>query len=62
MTTPWKLGDGFAQIELGPRGEFQALTPDGTLWICYGSYHGSIRITQLDPKTGLALRPDELGE
>jgi arabinan endo-1,5-alpha-L-arabinosidase len=30
--------------------------PDGTLWICYGSYHGSIRITQLDPRTGLALR------
>jgi arabinan endo-1,5-alpha-L-arabinosidase len=35
--------------------------PDGTLWLCYGSYHGSIRITQLDPKTGLALKPDELG-
>ena len=35
--------------------------PDGTLWICYGSYHGSIRVTQLDPKTGLALRPKELG-
>jgi arabinan endo-1,5-alpha-L-arabinosidase len=37
------------------------LTPDGQLWICYGSYHGSIRVTQLDPKTGLALRPKELG-
>ena len=37
------------------------LAPDGTLWICYGSYHGSIRVTQLDPKTGLALRPRELG-
>jgi arabinan endo-1,5-alpha-L-arabinosidase len=35
--------------------------PDRTLWICYGSYHGSIRITQLDPKTGLALHPNELG-
>jgi arabinan endo-1,5-alpha-L-arabinosidase len=35
--------------------------PDGTLWICYGSYHGSIRVTQLDPKTGLALKPKELG-
>ena len=35
--------------------------PDGTLWICYGSYHGSIRVTQLDPKTGLALRPKKLG-
>lgn len=29
--------------------------PDGTLWICYGSYHGSIEVLQLDPKTGLAL-------
>ena len=38
------------------------LAPDGTLWICYGSYHGSIRITQLDPKTGLALAPKTLGE
>jgi arabinan endo-1,5-alpha-L-arabinosidase len=37
------------------------LAPDGTLWICYGSYHGSIRITQLDPKTGLALAPKTLG-
>jgi arabinan endo-1,5-alpha-L-arabinosidase len=37
------------------------LTPDGQLWICYGSYHGSIRVTQLDPKTGLPLRPKELG-
>ncbi len=35
--------------------------PDGTLWICYGSYHGSIRVTQLDPKTGLALAPGKLG-
>ena len=37
------------------------LAPDGTLWICYGSYHGSIRVTQLDPKTGLALAPGKLG-
>ena len=37
------------------------LAPDGTLWICYGSYHGSIRVTQLDPKTGLALKPGKLG-
>jgi arabinan endo-1,5-alpha-L-arabinosidase len=36
--------------------------PDGTLWICYGSYHGSIRLTQLDPQTGLALHPKQLGE
>jgi carboxymethylenebutenolidase len=37
------------------------LAPDGTLWICYGSYHGSIRVTQLDPHTGLALTPRTLG-
>jgi arabinan endo-1,5-alpha-L-arabinosidase len=37
------------------------LAPNGTLWICYGSYHGSIRVTQLDPKTGLALEPKKLG-
>ena len=37
------------------------LTPDGALWICYGSYHGSIRVTQLDPRTGLALKPGALG-
>ncbi len=29
--------------------------PDGALWICYGSYHGSIRVLQLDPTTGLPL-------
>jgi arabinan endo-1,5-alpha-L-arabinosidase len=28
-------------------------TPDGTLWLCYGSYHGNIELVQLDPKTGL---------
>jgi arabinan endo-1,5-alpha-L-arabinosidase len=38
------------------------LAPDGTLWICYGSYHGSIRIAQLDPRTGLALKPKTLGQ
>ena len=37
------------------------LAPDGALWICYGSYHGSIRLTQLDPRTGLALAPKTLG-
>jgi arabinan endo-1,5-alpha-L-arabinosidase len=34
------------------------LAPDGTLWICYGSYHGSIQLLQLDPKTGLRISPD----
>ena len=31
--------------------------PDGTLWICYGSYHGSIQLVELDPKTGLRIAP-----
>jgi arabinan endo-1,5-alpha-L-arabinosidase len=38
------------------------LAPGGTLWLCYGSYHGSIRITQLDPRTGLPLKPRKIGE
>ncbi len=29
--------------------------PDGTLWICYGSYHGSIELVELNPKTGLPI-------
>ncbi len=28
------------------------LAPDGTLWLCYGSYHGNIELVELDPKTG----------
>lgn len=35
---------------------FQA--PDGTLWISYGSYHGNIQLVQLDPKTGLRIKPN----
>jgi arabinan endo-1,5-alpha-L-arabinosidase len=31
------------------------LAPDGTLWLCYGSYHGTIDLVQLDPKTGLRI-------
>lgn len=40
VTTPWTLGSGFAQIELGPRGELQALTRDGELWTWRGSSGG----------------------
>ncbi len=29
--------------------------PDGTLWICYGSYHGNIELVELDSKTGLRI-------
>jgi arabinan endo-1,5-alpha-L-arabinosidase len=31
------------------------MAPDGTLWICYGSYHGNIELVELDPKTGLRI-------
>jgi len=31
------------------------LAPDGTLWLCYGSYHGNIELVELDPKTGLRV-------
>lgn len=37
-------------------GVFQA--PDGTLWLCYGSYHGNIELVQLDPATGRRIQPD----
>ena len=33
------------------------LAPDGTLWLCYGSYHGTIDLVQLDPKTGQRISP-----
>jgi arabinan endo-1,5-alpha-L-arabinosidase len=32
--------------------------PDGTLWLCYGSYHGNIQLVQLSPKTGLRIKPN----
>ncbi|RTL47192.1 MAG: hypothetical protein EKK53_00160 [Burkholderiales bacterium] len=51
VTRPWKLGDGFAQIELGPRGELQALTRDGEIWTWRGSH----------PMPGPADTPRRLG-
>jgi arabinan endo-1,5-alpha-L-arabinosidase len=35
--------------------------PDGTLWLCYGSYHGTIDLVQLDPKTGQRIAPKSPG-
>ena len=32
--------------------------PDGTLWLCYGSYHGTIQLIELAP-TGLRLHPEQ---
>jgi arabinan endo-1,5-alpha-L-arabinosidase len=34
------------------------LAPDGTLWLSYGSYHGKIRILQLNPQTGGRIAPN----
>jgi arabinan endo-1,5-alpha-L-arabinosidase len=34
------------------------LAKDGTMWLCYGSYHGTIDLVELDPKTGLRLKPE----
>ena len=31
---------------------------DGSLWMSYGSYYGTIRLVQLDPETGQRLYPD----
>lgn len=31
---------------------------DGSLWLCYGSYHGNIEIVQLDSKTGRRIAPN----
>ncbi|MDH7600358.1 MAG: family 43 glycosylhydrolase [Sedimentisphaerales bacterium] len=32
--------------------------PDGRMWLCYGSYHGNVELVELDPNTGLRIRPD----
>ena len=32
--------------------------PDGTYWLCYGSYIGNIQVLQLDAKTGRRIAPD----
>lgn len=47
--------DGVEDLNAIDPGVVQA--PDGTLWICYGSYHGPIQLIQLDPRTGLRISP-----
>lgn len=32
--------------------------PDGSLWLCYGSYHGNVELVELNPTTGLRIAPD----
>lgn len=52
-TTPQVMGDGFMQIELGPRGEFQALKHDGTLLAWHGfSPNGHARSADTPRKLG----------
>ncbi len=48
--------DGTENLNAIDPGVIQA--PDGTLWLSYGSYHGPIELIQLDPKTGLRIRPN----
>jgi arabinan endo-1,5-alpha-L-arabinosidase len=45
--------DGVEDLNAIDPGVMQA--PDGTLWLCYGSYHGTIDLVQLDPKSGLRI-------
>jgi arabinan endo-1,5-alpha-L-arabinosidase len=33
-------------------------TPDGGLWLCFGSFWSGIKLIQLDPKTGKRIAPD----
>lgn len=33
-------------------------SPDHTLWLSYGSYIGVVELVQLDPATGLRIKPD----
>jgi arabinan endo-1,5-alpha-L-arabinosidase len=34
------------------------LTPEGELWMCFGSFWSGIKLIQLDPKTGKRIAPD----
>lgn len=54
----WSLGDGMEELHAIDPGVFHDPT-DGTLWLVYGSYFGTIRIAQLDPATGKRLREEQ---
>ncbi len=36
------------------------MTTAGKLWLCYGSYAGPIKLVELNPKTGLRLKPHSI--
>ena len=47
-----------------PKDDYSAIdpgvcrAPDGTLWMCSGSFHGKIQLVQLNPETGRRIAPD----
>jgi arabinan endo-1,5-alpha-L-arabinosidase len=54
----WSLGDGVEDLHAIDPGVFRDPN-DGTLWLVYGSYFGTIRLAQLDPSTGKRLRDEQ---
>lgn len=54
----WSLGEGVDDLHAIDPGVFQDPN-DGTLWIVYGSYYGTIRLAQLDPNTGKRLHEEQ---
>ena len=54
----WSLGDGMENLHAIDPGVFHDPT-DGTLWLVYGSYFGTIRLMELDPRTGKRLQEEQ---
>ena len=54
----WSLGDGKEDLHAIDPGAFYD-TGNGTLWLVYGSYFGTIRLAQLDPRTGKRLHQEQ---
>lgn len=68
---PQKPGDGWQDqgevISSHARDDWNAIDPfridasDGRAWLSYGSYWSGIKLSELDPKTGKLLHPDQPG-
>ena len=54
----WSLGDGKEDLHAIDPGVFLDPT-NGSLWLTYGSYFGTIRLAELDPKTGKRLHNEQ---
>jgi len=54
----WSLGDGQEDLHAIDPGAFYDAS-NNAMWIVYGSYFGTIRIAQLDPKTGKRLNAEQ---